>query len=125
MAMESLLIDPVKIPLPGAEGWFLDKKALSVLGQWMERMDAVVLGPGIGTEKATGGVVEELVQQVRVPLVIDADGLNLLVGKLEMVKERKGVTVLTPHPGEMARLCETTPAEVQRDRLGYARRERL
>jgi NAD(P)H-hydrate epimerase len=66
-------------------------------------------------------LVAELVRRSPLPLVIDADGLNHLAGRLEIFKGLTVQTVLTPHPGEMARLTGTSLAAVQRDRIACAR----
>lgn len=79
---------------------------------------SVAIGPAIGTEKATCEFVNALVKAIHLPLVIDADGLNCL--DLSVVKGRRTATVLTPHPGEMARLSGITTRDVQGDRLGHA-----
>jgi len=82
---------------------------------------AVVCGPGLGTHPATRALVEHLVRRCPAPLVLDADGLNLVAGTGSL-RARPGPTVVTPHPGEMARLLGTDTAAVQADRLGAARR---
>jgi len=67
--------------------------------------DAVVIGPGLGTEAATGELVASVVSAVTAPLVVDADALNLCVAAgRPLLTERRGPTVITPHPGEFARL---------------------
>lgn len=86
--------------------------------------DAVVLGPGLGRSPAVTAAVLELVQQLAVPVVIDADGLNALAGSaggLELLAASRGPRVLTPHPGEAARLLQTTTGAIQRDRPAAAR----
>ena len=83
---------------------------------------ACAIGPGLTTHHETVQVVRSLVRSVRVPLVIDADGINALVGSSEILKKAKAPVVLTPHPGEMARLLGTTTAEVQKDRIGIAQK---
>jgi NAD(P)H-hydrate epimerase len=82
---------------------------------------AVVLGPGLGQKPDTKALVTSLVRELVNPLVIDADALNSLVGHLDLLKKAPGVRILTPHPGEMARLLEITSREVQADRLGLSR----
>jgi NAD(P)H-hydrate epimerase len=89
-------------------------------GTRASRKDAVVIGPGLGqSEHAAGWLGEVLASGV--PAVIDADGLNLLAGIVESVKQAKGPVVLTPHPGEAARLLGISVPEVQADRLAAAR----
>ena len=69
----------------------------------------------------TRALVAEVVRRTPAPLVLDADGLNIVAGT-GTLRERAGPTVVTPHPGEMARLLGCETAEVQADRLGAARR---
>jgi len=79
--------------------------------------DVVALGPGLGTHPETISVVRRLVTEKGVPIVVDADGLNALAGS----EFSGGRLILTPHPGEMARLAGSTTAEVQANRDGIAR----
>ncbi|MEM8930172.1 MAG: NAD(P)H-hydrate dehydratase [Acidobacteriota bacterium] len=85
--------------------------------------DAVALGPGLGTDAETAAMVCDLVARIEAPLVLDADGLNAMVGALPVLTDRAAsghATVLTPHPGEAARLLGSTAAEVQADRPAAA-----
>jgi hydroxyethylthiazole kinase-like uncharacterized protein yjeF len=81
---------------------------------------AVVCGPGLGRADETRALVAHVVRRCGAPLVLDADGLNAVAGT-SVLRERPAATVLTPHPGEMARLLGTDTARVQGDRLGAAR----
>jgi hydroxyethylthiazole kinase-like uncharacterized protein yjeF len=84
--------------------------------------DVIAVGPGIGTEPSTAAFVQGLVERAGVPLVLDADALNAFSGDPDRLIARDGVEmVITPHPGEMARLLNMTVDEVQQDRLGAAR----
>lgn len=87
-----------------------------------EGKDAVVLGPGIARGPETPALLAELLARVEAPFVLDADGLNALAQRPGALEGARGEGVLTPHPGEMATLLGVTTAEVQRDRLGAARR---
>jgi NAD(P)H-hydrate epimerase len=100
----------------------LDRPAAMRALALAETRDAVVLGPGLGADPATQAFVRELVRECPVPLVIDADGLNALGASpgAEFTR-RDRATVLTPHPGEMARLLGSTAADVQRQRVDSAR----
>jgi len=84
--------------------------------------DSVALGPGMSTTPETVAVVRALMEGIEVPLVLDADGLNAMVGFTGIIGERERPMVMTPHPGEMARLLETDVGTVQADRLGTAKR---
>jgi len=85
---------------------------------------ALVIGPGFGRWKGDFAWLREVMEQAEMPLVADADALNILAEGAAAGEwpRRKAPTVITPHPGEMARLCGTGTAEVQRDRIGIARR---
>jgi hydroxyethylthiazole kinase-like uncharacterized protein yjeF len=82
---------------------------------------AVVCGPGLGQHDGTRALVHHVVRHARAPLVLDADGLNLVAGTA-VLGARPAATVVTPHPGEMARLLGCSTADVQADRLAAARR---
>ncbi len=82
---------------------------------------AVVLGPGIGAEEGSGALVRGLAA-LEIPLVVDADALRAFEGDPAALRDRGSPTVVTPHPGELARLTGSTPAEVQADRLSYGAR---
>ncbi len=83
---------------------------------------AVAVGPGLGLGEGAVAAVRRLAGELTQPLVLDADGLNAFAGRAEELARRPGPTVLTPHPGEMARLLGTSSAEVQADRPAAARR---
>jgi len=81
----------------------------------------VALGPGIGTGEETQEFVRHAVSHAGVPVVLDADGLNAFAGRSELFAQKKTAhLVLTPHPGEMARLLGVRATEVQRDRVKCA-----
>jgi NAD(P)H-hydrate epimerase len=87
------------------------------------RADIVAAGPGLGTAPATAAFVQGLVERSGVPLVLDADALNAFAEDPERLVGRDGVDVIiTPHPGEMARLSGLSDDQVQRDRVEVARR---
>ena len=108
-------------PLPATAGGGLDEAALARLVDLAAARDAVVLGPGLGQDPGTRALVRAFVRACPVPLVVDADGLNALVpaggeaGDLGALR-RETPTILTPHPGEMARLVARRTVEVQRER---------
>lgn len=83
-------------------------------------MSACAIGPGLSTHYETVQVVRNLVQRLTVPMVIDADGLNALVGFTDILKRTKAPVIVTPHPGEMGRLAGISSAEVQKDRITVA-----
>jgi len=86
------------------------------------KADVIAVGPGLGQAPSTSAFVHALLERAGVPLVLDADALNAFVGEPERLMGRDGVDVIiTPHPGEMARLLNTSIERVQSDRLKHAR----
>jgi NAD(P)H-hydrate epimerase len=92
----------------------------SVLGA-TERGGAVALGPGLGRSEGAVEFARRLAHEANVALVLDADGLNAHAGHLGVLAERRAPTVLTPHAGELGRLLELEPSEIEQQRLRYAR----
>ncbi len=84
--------------------------------------DVLALGPGLGLEPSTVEVIRRVCGETSLPLVVDADGLNAFAGEAEALAGRGAPTMLTPHPGELARLLGLGTAEVLADRLGTVRR---
>jgi ADP-dependent NAD(P)H-hydrate dehydratase / NAD(P)H-hydrate epimerase len=82
---------------------------------------AIAIGPGLGRQLETQELVRTCVERYRGPLILDADALNAFQGSTERLTGYGRSVILTPHPGEMARLLGTTVEEVQKDRLGVAR----
>jgi len=120
----------MSMPLPETAGGVLGMDAARAVLDGAGGFDAFVLGPGLRAGEETGRMVRVLAAELPGPVVIDADGLNALAGRVRDVlcgraaaHGGRAVTVLTPHPGEMARLMGLgSAAEVQADREGAARR---
>jgi len=108
------------LPLPQTAEGSLGKDALEPILKFAGDKTVAAIGPGLSTHPETADVVRGLITKLAIPMVIDADGLNNLVGRLDLLKQSRAPVVLTPHPGEMARLIGSTTAEVQADRLGVA-----
>ncbi len=114
-----------------SEGFSLATLEPESLAKLLTGIKVVGIGPGLGQEGSTPEFVRRFVARVSLPLVLDADALNALAGHTEVLKQasegkdEKGdprVLVLTPHPGEMARLVGGTVKEVEADRVNLARR---
>jgi ADP-dependent NAD(P)H-hydrate dehydratase / NAD(P)H-hydrate epimerase len=87
----------------------------------LQRKNALLFGPGIGVSDSTRSTLRWLLKNLELPWVIDADGLNNLALDLERLRNAKRAPVITPHPGEMARLIGKNTATVSQDRVGVAR----
>lgn len=119
--IEVKLTEAMSVPLTEA-GEGLGAAAREQIVALLEQRQALAIGPGLGVSPALVTLVRELLERVSRPLVIDADGLNLLSGQLDClaaVADRQ--VVLTPHPGEMARLTGLSVAEIEADRFEVAR----
>ena len=81
----------------------------------------MAVGPGLSRNPQTQKLVHKILQTTALPLVLDADGLNALIGRLKVLDEVKSDLVITPHPGEMARLLNLKVAEVQKNRAKLAK----
>ncbi|HXI82523.1 MAG TPA: NAD(P)H-hydrate dehydratase [Verrucomicrobiae bacterium] len=88
---------------------------------YFARFDAVAIGPGLGQQAETQKLVWKVVSSCPLPMVVDADALNAMAQGVAALKKLQKPLVLTPHPGEMARLISKTAKEVQADRWGMAR----
>ncbi|MEE8390632.1 MAG: NAD(P)H-hydrate dehydratase [Anaerolineae bacterium] len=98
-------------------------EAAPVVAEQLENYDALLLGPGLGQAWATRAFIAALLAEIRErtrSLVIDADGLNILAGIKDWPKQLPAASILTPHPGEMARLIGCTIGEVQANRMTVA-----
>lgn len=92
--------------------------------QEIQNFSAVVVGPGLGVSEKAAVLLKDLIHYYKGPMLIDADGINLLSDpalRRELLS-RTGPTVLTPHPGEMARMMGATTEEVVRDPMGFVER---
>jgi len=114
--------EAMTLPVGSGEKGHFQAGSLGKLLKAAAGKDAVALGPGLGTDPSTVYLVHSLVASLPEALVLDADALNAVAAAPEFLLRRRGkVTVLTPHPGEMARLCGCRIPEVEADRIGTAR----
>jgi ADP-dependent NAD(P)H-hydrate dehydratase / NAD(P)H-hydrate epimerase len=105
---------------PGGDGCLVPA-SLKPLLRAFERAAAGVFGPGLGRDPGSVELAREAVPRIEAPLVLDADGLNAFAGRLGTLAARPAPTVLTPHAGELGRLLDRDPAEVEAHRLACTR----
>lgn len=91
------------------------------LPELLKGCSAVLIGCGMGNNGDTARLVRELIETSEIPIVIDADGINALSNSIDIIKKSKAPVILTPHPGEMARLCSLSVSEVEENRVEIAR----
>ena len=118
--LEVKVTEAMTEPLPEDPPGFLSAKAADRVLELTAGKSVLALGPGLGSGTGAEIMMERLVRECDLPLVIDADGLNLLAGKTDCLKQAQKGVVLTPHPGEMARLTGLTTREIAEDRLKAA-----
>lgn len=97
------LNEPVIFPLPDIDGRLSAGAVPEILSR-LPRMDAVLVGPGLGQSEGTLAVVRAVLEKAECPVVVDADGINVLRAHRDLLRGRKLPTILTPHDGEFARL---------------------
>jgi NAD(P)H-hydrate epimerase len=121
--LEAKLLEVMTAPMPETNAHTLARSGLDRLQAFVSSRTAAAIGPGLSTHPETVDLVQALVPRLEKPSVLDADALNALVGKTRLLSECKAPLILTPHPGEMARLVEeATPESINQDRLGVASR---
>jgi NAD(P)H-hydrate epimerase len=112
-------------PMPAVAGGFAAAGTIARLAGLIGAMNAVAAGPGIGVSAESLTLVDWLIREASAPnrpLLLDADALNAVAeAGGEMMRAARGPVVITPHPGEAARLLRTTPATINADRIGAAR----
>lgn len=106
------LTEPLLLPLDSNfEGTF-SFNALADIFEASKRASAVLLGCGIGFNKDTTRLTLNLIKEIKKPVIIDADGINALSTNIDILREAQAPVILTPHPGEMSRLCGKSIAEI-------------
>ena len=109
-------------PLAETDTGTIASSAHGRLEELLKTMTVVAIGPGISRDPHTATLVRSMVEHAAIPVVVDADGLNAFEHRSGELSGKGKTMVITPHPGEMARLLGCSTAEVQRDRLGVARK---
>lgn len=121
--LEAKLLEAMTAPMPETNARTFSRTAFDRLAAFIAARTAVAIGPGLSTHPETVELVQALVKQLDRPAVLDADALNALAGCVSLLTECKTPPILTPHPGEMARLeSDASPQTVNSDRIGAATR---
>ena len=119
--LENMVTEAMTVELPETAEMALDESAGETVMSLIADKRCLAVGPGIGTAESTGRLLGRLIEASPVPMVIDADGLNLIASDISVLTKGKSPIVLTPHPGEMSRLSGHSTTEIQSDRVGHAR----
>jgi NAD(P)H-hydrate epimerase len=122
VSFEAAIPEVMTLPLPDTDEGTINESAFDMLIEFLEGKSAVLIGPGITTNHSTSSLIKNLIKKLSCPMLIDADGLNIVADEIKLLKGKKSPVIVTPHPGEMAKLLNTTSKKVQGDRIGAGRR---
>jgi NAD(P)H-hydrate epimerase len=121
-ALESKLLEAMTVPMPETKARTLARAGLEDILSFINARTAVAIGPGLTTHPETVALIHALLPRLEKPSVLDADALNALAGRTSLLEACKVPPILTPHPGEMARLVEgASTRSINEDRIGSAR----
>jgi hydroxyethylthiazole kinase-like uncharacterized protein yjeF len=119
--LEAKLLEAMTVPMPDTKARTFARTAFDRLTAFIAARTAIAIGPGISTHPETVELVQALTKQLDRPAVLDADALNALAGRASVLTSCKTPPILTPHPGEMARLeTDATSQSINADRIGTA-----
>ena len=113
------LNEAIVFPLPEEKG-MLSAAAAEPILEKLPQMDAVLIGPGLGQSAGTFAVTRAVLENAQCPVILDADGINVLAAHKDLLRERRNPTILTPHPGEFARLCTAAGQDRQTAAMTFA-----
>jgi NAD(P)H-hydrate epimerase len=116
-----LVPEATTLPLPENRQGSLTPEALALLREKWRHCSALAVGPGLTASESVAEVLAGILKECPLPVVLDADALNLLAAHPHMLKERSEPAIITPHPGEAARLLGSTADRVQADRITAVR----
>lgn len=114
------ILESVFLPLSETSDGKISRTNIPSLLLEAKKSTAVLLGCGLSVCDDTKALVKSFVENCTVPMVLDADALNCIADNPEILKKRKSDIIITPHPGEMGRLCGITAKEVNADRVDVA-----
>lgn len=112
------------LPLPQTRDGALSLSAYKKIKKFAKNIDVLIIGPGISGNKSTRALARKIISKINKPMVIDADGINALAGHLKTLRTLKTehrTTILTPHPGEMAKILGKSADYVQNHRKKIAK----
>ncbi|SHK71880.1 NAD(P)H-hydrate epimerase [Desulfatibacillum alkenivorans DSM 16219] len=119
--LEGLVIEAMTSPLAETQSGEIALSAQEAVKMLLAEKTALAIGPGLGTHEETGKLVQTLLLECPVPMIADADALNLIAQNPTLLKRAPSPVILTPHPGEMARLTGLSAQEIQENRTEVAR----
>ncbi|MEO0160644.1 MAG: NAD(P)H-hydrate dehydratase [candidate division WOR-3 bacterium] len=119
-SLEAKLLEVVKVPLKQTNEETISIKAIDTIVSLLDKTDVVIIGPGLTTNKETAEFVTNLLPQLKIPTIIDADALNIISQDVKIFKKIKTDFILTPHPGELSRLTGLPIPRINEERIDLA-----
>lgn len=120
--MEMKLTEVMTYPVEDKGTGFFTSASYEQVKEFAEDKDVIIIGPGLSQNPETMEFVRNIYMDIDKPFVIDADGINAFIGHIDKIKRAKNESVFTPHPGELGRLIEKTPKEINADRINIGRK---
>lgn len=121
MAAASAVNETTYLPLGETTDGFIDETAADAILDRLSSVNAVCIGCGMGNSANTRKMVETVIRNASCPIIIDADGINSIADNIDVLKERKGEIILTPHVMEFSRISKKPVRDIQADRIGAAK----
>ncbi len=118
--MEKKLTEVMTLPLEDKKKGYFLASAFSRIKEFSDKADVAAIGPGISQKNETKRLVKKLIQNLDIPMVLDADGINCIADKPSILNKAKKSLVITPHPGEISRLIYKETAYIQKNRKNVA-----
>lgn len=119
--ISSKLTEALMMPLCETDEGTLSKDAVQKLIDSLEKYSAIVIGCGMGVNEDTKEILKAVIENAKVPVIVDADGINIIAADISILQNASCDIILTPHPGEMSRLCGMRTEIIESDRAACAR----
>lgn len=119
--LESQVLEVMTLPLHETEDGVLHESSEQSIRAALQNKKCLAIGPGLGTASTTRKLFFNILRNFNIPVVMDADAITILSENKDVLHSLEAPVIVTPHPGEMARLCSMTSAEIQKDRITVSR----
>jgi hydroxyethylthiazole kinase-like uncharacterized protein yjeF len=117
---DCMLMETITCPIEDHGKGYISLDSTERISELMEGKTVIVAGPGLSVNEDTVKIAEYIINKTKVPLILDADALNCIARDISVLKKLKAAAVMTPHPGEMARLTGMSIQDIQRNRVEIA-----
>lgn len=119
--LEEKCTETITIPVPQTESGSISMDAFDIIMDKAADVDVMAVGPGISRNVETQKLIRKLISESKLPIIIDADGINALEGNTDILKKRKQPVIVTPHPGEMSRIIDESVKSIVSNKITVCR----